>query len=177
MSIAGTALILMFLLVGCNASETPILTISMANLSINLTPNYNISSAPIASTGDGYVGQAIVINNTEKLNDSTMISILSFSDMSVLELDSDEMLTFMDNMLLGVFRLAGADVVETYNLSSHYNQNVTVTAFNIPDPEDTTSSDLVYITSLRLDQLNYLYIMSSDRNLTNSIVESLVLVE
>ena len=168
---------LMFLLAGCNASETPILTVTAANLSLNLTPNYNISSAPIASTGDGYVGQAIVINNTEKMNDSAMISILSFSDMSVLELDSDEILAFMDNMLFGMFRLAGADEVETYNLSSNYNQNVTVRAFNIPDPEDTTSSDLAYITSLRLDQFNYLYIISSDRNLTNSIVESLVLVE
>jgi len=175
--IAGTVLILMFLLVGCNASETPILTITMANLSLNLTPNYNISSAPIASTGDGYVGQAIVINNTENQNESAMISILSFSDISILELDSDELLTFMDNMLFGVFRLAGAGELETYNLSDHYDQNVTVRALNIPDPEDPKSSDLVYITSLRLDQLNYLYIFSPDKNLTNSIVESLVLVE
>jgi hypothetical protein len=177
LSIAGTVLMLMFLLAGCNASETPILTVTAANLSLNLTPNYNMSSVPITTSGEGYIGQLILINNTENMNDSSMLSLISFSDISVLELEADDILIFMDNMLSGIFRLGGADEKESYNLKDHSNQNVTVRVFEIPDAENPLSSNLTYMTSLRLDQLNYLYIFSMDKNLTNNIVENLELVD
>jgi hypothetical protein len=167
----------MFLLAGCNASETPILTITKANLSLNLTPNYNVSSEPILSAENGYVGQAIIINNTENKNESAMISILSFSMISLLDLDSNEFQGFMDNMFLGIFRLAGAHETETYNISDSYGQNVTVRAFDIPDEKNPELSELTYISSMKLDQMNYLYIFSSNKTLMNDIVKSLILVE
>lgn len=175
--IIGTALVLIFLLAGCNASETPILTAAKSNLSLNLSSNYNISSGLIPSTGNGLSMQDIVINNMENQNESANIEILSFFLMEIFESDNNEIQEFMDNMFFGIFKLSGAHETETYNLSNHYNQNVTIHAIDIPDAKNPKSSNLTYITSMKLDQLNYIYIFSSNKSLMKNIVESLAIVE
>lgn len=171
--IVGTILILAFLLAECNAYEVSMLTVKEANLSIDLTPDFNVSYLAIPSAEDAVIGQMIIINDTNNKSNSADLMLLSFSDKSILEANAKELSTYLENILFGAFKLGGAVEKETYYLTNRYQQNITIRAMDMPNSKNPTYRELSYMALWSHDKLNYFFIMSNERSLTNKIVESL----
>jgi len=163
---------LAFLLAGCNAYEMIMLTVEETNLSINLTPDFNISYMTIPSQEDGSIGQMIIINDTNNKSNSAALMLVSFTDKSMLEIDSNEISNYLENLIFGAFRLTGSEI-ESYNLTDTKQQNVTVHAFDMSDPNNPESRELSFMALWKLDRLNYFFVFSSEKSLVNRIIESL----
>lgn len=161
------------LLAGCNAFETNVLTVEETNLSLNLTKEFNVSYMAIPSQEDGSIGQMIFINDTINISNSAGLILLSFTDKSILEIDSTAISDYLENTLFGAFRLTGAREIESYNLTDRNQQNVTIHALDMADPNNLESNEISFMAFWRLDRLNYFFLISSEKSLAKRIVESL----
>jgi hypothetical protein len=167
----GLILMLIILTQGCIAFETNMLMVKEINISMNLSPDHNVSYASVPSNQEGSFGQLILINNTNETKLGTALLIISFYDRSMLEANTSEMSNFMENMLFGAFKLGGVKEKESYNLADAHQKNVTIHAMLMP--QKGKPSELGYMGYWSFDKLNHFFLMSGDKNLTRQIVESL----
>ena len=171
--ICGLILILISLISQCDASETGMLVSKEINISLNLTSDYNISYSAIPTETKGAFGQMVLVNNVLDKTRTASLIILSYDDRSILSVPSIKLSSFMENMLLGAFKLAGGNEVERYNVSNYYKQNVTILALSKTNSSSNTFGKLVYVGSWPLDKLNYFFLLSTDKKLAKNIVEGL----
>jgi hypothetical protein len=164
-------LMLVTLTQGCIAFETNMLMVKDINISMNLSPDYNVSYVSVPSKQEGSFGQMISINNTNDKKQRAALMILSFNDRSILETNTSEMSNFLENTMFGAFRLGGAKEKESYSLANPSQKNVTIHALLMP--QVGRPSELEYMGLWSLDRLNYFFLISEDKNLTRQIVESL----
>jgi hypothetical protein len=163
--------ILIILAQECIAFETSMLMVKEINISMNLSPDYNVSYVSVPSNQEGSFGQMILINNTIDKKQRAALMILSFNDRSVLETNTSEISNFLENTIFGAFRLGGAKEKESYSLANPSQKNVTIHALLMP--QKGNPSELEYMGLWSFDKLNNFFLISGDKNLTRQIVESL----
>jgi hypothetical protein len=140
---------------------------------LNLSPDYTLSYAVIPSNEQGIFSQGFLINNTKDKTKNAVLALMSSNDRSLLNISSSEFKNYVENMLYGAFRLGGAKEKESYNLTTHYQQNMTIHALDVSDSKNPKSGNLTYIGFWSLDNLNYFILFASEKELTKNIVETL----
>lgn len=170
---AGLILMMAALTQECTALEANVLVVKGTNISMNLTPDYEVSYVTAPSQQEGSFGQMILINNTMDKTKTAGLMILSFSDKSMLEADASEASNFLEDTIFGAFKLAGAKETDSFNLTNHYKNNVTIHALLMPKSGNSKLNELQYMGLWGFDKLNYFFIFSSEKNLTRDIIESL----
>jgi hypothetical protein len=171
--LCGFILILISLVPQYGAIETGMLISKEVNISLNLTSDYNISYLAVPTETKGAFGQVLLVNNVLDKTRTASLILLSYDDRSILSVPSGKLSSFMENMLLRSFKLAGENESDRYNVSNHYNQNVTILTLSKTDSGNYTSEKVVYVGFWPLDKLNYFFLLSTDKKLAKNIIEGL----
>jgi len=147
------------------------------NLSIDIGPEYVLGSRTLAQSDDGNSYQTIVINNSRNGN-ATNATLLIFSiplyAEDLAKMNSTPLSEFFEDTMLGIFKLAGEDLVGEQFVNNKMGENVTLHSFIESESEREANGDAYSVAIWPIDSRNMIMLLSYLDDTTNKqIIESL----
>ncbi|MGV8089092.1 MAG: hypothetical protein ACP5OM_02330 [Methanothrix sp.] len=176
-SIVAFLLALLILIMPGSSLETSVLITAEHNLSIDIGPEYVLGSRTLAQSDDGNSYQTIVINNSRNGN-ATNATLLIFSiplyAEDLAKMNSTPLSEFFEDTMLGIFKLAGEDLVGEQFVNNKMGENVTLHSFIESESEREANGDAYSVAIWPIDSRNMIMLLSYLDDTTNKqIIESL----
>lgn len=154
------------------AYEGSISVIGTKNITFELIsePDYSITSnASVAMSI-----QTISVNSTKPEGENASIMIMSMSmDAENQTLNNSEFSSFMENMFLGIIKLANGKEVNSTVVATPMGENVTLHSIIVPSAANRPANASI-MAFWDLDEYNHVVLTSDmDLNATSKIVETL----
>jgi hypothetical protein len=156
------------------AYEDSIMVVEMKNISLNLSPGYNISK----NGSVAMAAQTIAINSTDPAgkNASVMLMYFNVEGDESQQINQTEFSNFMETMLLGALKVTGGMETGTTTVMSPQGENVTLHTILMPGTKTQPGKETV-LAFWDLDDFNHAILTSElDQNTSARIVETLAII-
>lgn len=176
-SMTAFLLTLMIMVMPGSSLETSVLLTTEHNLSIEIGPEYLLGSRSIIQSDEGSTSQTIVINNSidgNATNASLSIFSLPLYTEDMAEMNSTAFSEFMEDTMIGLFKLMGEKLVAEEFLKSAMGENVTLYSFSTPESELKPNGEAYSMAFWPIDSRNMMMLLSNLDDSTNKqIIETL----
>lgn len=170
-------LALMILVMPGLSLETSVLMTKEHNLSIDIGPEYLLGSRSIVESDDGSTYQSIVINNSSDgnaTNASLAIYSLPLYTEDLAKMNSTTFSEFLEDTMIGLFKLMGEKLVGEESLKNKIGENVTLYSFITPESELKPNGEAYSMAFWPIDSRNMIMLLSNLDDATNKqIIQTL----
>lgn len=156
------------------AYEDSIMVVEMKNISLNLSPEYDISK----NGSVAMAAQTISVNSTSPVGKNASIMLMYFNmegDESQ-QINQTEFSNFMETMFLGAIKVTGGMETGSTTVDSPQGENVTLHTILMPGTKTQPGKETVF-AFWDLDDFNHAILTSDlDQNASARIVETLEII-
>jgi hypothetical protein len=156
------------------AYEDSIMVVEMKNISLNLSPGYDISK----NGSVAMAAQTIAINSTDPAgkNASVMLMYFNMEEDESQQINQTEFSNFMETMLLGALKVTGGKEIGSTTVISPQGENVTLHTILMPGTKTQPGTETIF-AFWDLDDFNHAMLTSGlDQNASARIVETLEII-
>lgn len=156
------------------AYEDSIMVVEMKNISMNLSPGYDISK----NGSVAMAAQTISINSTSPVgkNASVMLMYFNMEGDETQQINQTEFSSFMETMFLGALKVTGGKETASTVVKSPQGENVTLHTILMPGTKTQPGKETTFAV-WDLDDFNHAILTSNlDQNTSARIVETLEII-
>ncbi len=156
------------------AYEDSIMVVEMKNISLNLSPEYDVSK----NVSMAMAAQTITINSTSPVgkNASVMLMYFNMEGDESQQINQTEFSNFMETMMLGAIKVTGGREIGSTTIISPLGENVTLHTILMPGTKTQPGTETTF-AFWDLDDYNHALLTSNlDQNTSARIVETLEII-
>ena len=163
-------MVLVTLTIAGSSLETDILMLTEHKLSLTVGPEFMLSKSSV-TTDEGNFVQTITINNSTDPDAYAMLAVYS---LPLNKVNSSKLADFAESTFLGLFQIAGGEVVSEISAKNTWQRNTTAYSISIPKSKERPKGEEFIFANLPIDSRNMISLISYlDQNETINIIETL----